>query len=1210
MRLAKPLRLLPAVALLLPGLAVSAASPVQAADTAFPFKDESVTLVDRPGWSADLVTRPDGSSARVSSTANSTVAQEYGLTTGDQAAVSDALRRSWVEDQPYAALSERSGTLRGADSAALGYLDSDTSLDAAYLVKGAAGAQDSVVVTASQQYGFPVRGSVSVDPGALSITTTERGGGQPAYVWVRYADHLAAVRVRELPNDGIDLEPVTVTTGETGTFLDLHHHGTWLDQGRTLDEPVATRQTSFALLIDKGGAQDTLRAVMTKVVGHTDASAGRPGTVSIAPIYSWSADTMTTPTGRSWLPGSGRVRYTWPDKDGVANGGFDDVVSYSLVMSARSADASGGEQKNSLYAVTRMSDRPELWQAGTDDGTRCGNDTALEVDVAHQHEQTVIGCASVDQNGNADRLVQNVARASGAGTLGWGVQHSNPVNGEDRLGALHPRVVFPCTALLTQASSGCSTTAGSAGNAAMETTLGGDGDVNINRPELLDDYSNVYRTSDAWLDVKAPTNAATAGRFQWTPLSARGTVTPSSPLLVTPLPLQRNRVEVRIADDQTPVRTQSEPIPVAFLAAPPQVAGLGQQGEAPEFAATSSSGQGSTTSSSSRIGVHVGAEFEDPTGANGKSLEISLESEVSDESSLERTITTAQAYRGLVDDDVVVYRTIPSLQWRGTVIGSTTGVGFDTQVSVNLPTDGTVTSAASVTSLAKKFPALYGSEGQLRPTLDQVFGHTVGDPGSYLQYAADAEGGQGAQVDAYCDGSLSSGGDRQLRSFDTLVPGNPYLAKYEVPRQPDILVSDRHDVQTGTANAEGATFGIENSQTNSRVQSTSLDLDASYKQGFFKIGVTGGHTWGEGWTSTLSDGAEFASFVGNIPSDDPSVADETYSWRSFLCQKTVSDATGAPLTAWVLDYTVDDYAGSGGLAAVEGLRADGPVDSAETDPAATVLQWTKDAGTVKSYDWRVEAIGATDTRSGRIAFATPKQANQTDTASHAVPVGGDPLRPGQLYRWKTVATDFVGGRTDTDWQYFVTRKGPTGPGAVADRFSATEDQAAVLDVLANDERPTSGGVTLAIADPPVIGTATVVDGKVRYVPRRNQCGVDTFDYTATDADGRSSTGTVILRVACVNDKPVAVDDRYRMRGGEQDLEVPAPGILGNDRDADRDDLAPRVVSKPDGVRVALEDSGELELTLLRGAPRGSFTLRYRACDEESCSGVATVTIRR
>lgn len=600
-------------------------------------------------------------------------------------------------------------------------------------------------------------------------------------------------------------------------------------------------------------------------------------------------------------------------------------------------------------------------------------------------------------------------------------------------------------------------------------------------------------------------------------------------------------------------------------------------------------------------------DYEDPTGANGFALEVSLESEVSDDTTLERTITTSQAFRGLVDDDVVVYRTVPTVQWRGTVVGSSTGVGIGGETSIDFPTGGTVTSAASVESLARRYPDLFGPTGQLQPVLQQVFSHDVGDPGSYPAYGA-----SGAAVDDYCDGSLADNGSRELQGLDPLVPGNPYVAAPAVPPKPDILVSDRHDVLTGTGNAEGATFAIEDSTTNSRVQTTSLDVSFTARGGYITGGASGGHTWGAGWSSTISDGVEFSSYVGHIPSDNPAFDTETYSWRSFLCQKTVGDAIGTPITAWVLDYTVDDYRGSGGLAPLGPVTAQGPVQSSGADPAATTLRWAQASGTVETYDWRLEAVGVSDVRTGRIGFETPRQSNETNTPTHAVPVGGAPLAPGQLYRWKVTATDFFGNQTDSDWEYFVTTKPTAAPGppvAVDEKVSTTEDRARTVEVTANDSRPSGGPLTVSVADQPVRGTATVQGEAVRYEPRKDWCGVDSFDYTVTDAAGRSATGTTTVRVRCVNDAPVARNDRVRLPRGERTLNLLAPGPLGNDKDADRDELEPSLVRAPKGVQVELGERGGLIVTVARSMERrGTFAIRYRACDEESCSEVATITV--
>jgi Big-like domain-containing protein len=1198
-----PARLLSVLALLGAGLALVAPSTSAVADDPYPYPfldadhDEIITLLDVPGYASSLVTR-GGEASWLSGTLNSTVAQEYGLTAARATDISDTLRSTWVDDQDYPHLS--GSALAGADSVALGYLTNDAQeLSAAYLIKRTGGADDRIQVFGPQSRGFEGYNQIDVSPGVLSLTVTEPAAGQPAYIFLRYADHLGAVSVSA---DG-DLIPVTVTGAPTGVQLDLYHRGTWLDQGSAKNTALDERKRAFAVLTDNGGTPDRLQARMLTVAGHTATSVNVSATT-----YSQVHELASSGT-RSWLP-TGQVRYAFA-------GGTESIFAnngdpqYFLALTGRDAAADGGQERNHLLASLKGSANV-VDSLSDGDGSTCGGDTALAIDVESYHADSLVGCASVDINGNADRLVQNMGRIhyiSGATRTSWLGQHSNAVNDEDRLGQLNPRIVLPCATLMAAKGHSCSIGATApgdgAGNAALQTTLAGDVDTSSSDPT----FRYQYQVGDAWLDQVKPASTGAAGTFLWTKLADDGAVGANAPLLVAPFPITANEVDVHVPD-RTPVLTRSRPIPVAFLAAPPQVSGAGQQGDAPEFASTSGSSNGTSTSTSSRIGVHVGMEYEDPLGANGVAIEAALESEVSDDTSIERTVTTSQAFRGLEDQDVVVYRTVPTVQWRGEVVHSSTGVGAGTATSIDFPTANVVTSAASVSSLARSYPDLFGPTGQLKPVLDQVFNHDVGDPGSYMKYGTD-----GAAVDGYCDGSLGSGGDRELRTLDTLVPGNPFLTDQPDPPRPDILVSAQHDVQTGTGNSEGATFSIENSTTNSRVQTTSLDVSVTGKAGYIQGGVSGGYTWGTGWSSTISDGAEFASFVGHIPSENPAFDSETYSWRSFLCQKTMGDTVGAPITAWVLDYAVDDYAGSGGLAPLAPVQAVGPAQSTTTDPKATVLKWQQDSGTVETYDWRLEAVGVHDVRSGSVGFDTPKDSKSQNTPTHAVPVTGTALLPGQLYRWRVVATDFFDNSTSSDWEYFVTSKPaeppapPAAPTAVDDRVSALEDRGVNVDVTANDVNPAHGALALAIVDDAVHGTATVQGGALHYEPKRNFCGLDSFDYAIADAAGRPSTATAMVRVRCVNDAPVAQNDRVRMPRDDRTLTLLAPGPLGNDIDAEHDDLIPKLVRVPQDVDVELGERGALIVTLGADVRRtGTLRLKYRACDEEACSDVATITL--
>ncbi|MGC9084482.1 MAG: Ig-like domain-containing protein, partial [Anaerolineae bacterium] len=52
------------------------------------------------------------------------------------------------------------------------------------------------------------------------------------------------------------------------------------------------------------------------------------------------------------------------------------------------------------------------------------------------------------------------------------------------------------------------------------------------------------------------------------------------------------------------------------------------------------------------------------------------------------------------------------------------------------------------------------------------------------------------------------------------------------------------------------------------------------------------------------------------------------------------------------------------------------------------------------------------------------------------------------------------------------------------------------------------------------------DGSFTYTPNPNFCGQDSFVYRLCDQDGDCDQATVTVTVTCVNDAPVAVDDRY------------------------------------------------------------------------------------
>src|SRR6185369_7297350 len=98
-------------------------------------------------------------------------------------------------------------------------------------------------------------------------------------------------------------------------------------------------------------------------------------------------------------------------------------------------------------------------------------------------------------------------------------------------------------------------------------------------------------------------------------------------------------------------------------------------------------------------------------------------------------------------------------------------------------------------------------------------------------------------------------------------------------------------------------------------------------------------------------------------------------------------------------------------------------------------------------------------------------------------------------------------------------------------------------------------LTAVLVSQPTHGTLTLNgNGSFSYVPATNYHGPDSFTYKANDGQADSGIATVTITITSVNDAPVAVDDSYTT-AEDTTLNVPAPGVLINDTDADGDILS-------------------------------------------------------
>jgi len=169
--------------------------------------------------------------------------------------------------------------------------------------------------------------------------------------------------------------------------------------------------------------------------------------------------------------------------------------------------------------------------------------------------------------------------------------------------------------------------------------------------------------------------------------------------------------------------------------------------------------------------------------------------------------------------------------------------------------------------------------------------------------------------------------------------------------------------------------------------------------------------------------------------------------------------------------------------------------------------------------------------------------------------------------------------------------GPANESAQALTFSAATDDSSLFSV-----------------QPTVSSTGTLT-----YTPAANAFGVATVTVTLSDSGGvlnggvdTSATQTFTVTVTSVSDAPFAANDGYSL-SEDTSLSVPAPGVLGNDFDAEGDAFTARLVSGPAHGTLLLQAAGDFLYT-----PEADFfgtdSFRYVATDGSMESPPATVTL--
>jgi VCBS repeat-containing protein len=178
--------------------------------------------------------------------------------------------------------------------------------------------------------------------------------------------------------------------------------------------------------------------------------------------------------------------------------------------------------------------------------------------------------------------------------------------------------------------------------------------------------------------------------------------------------------------------------------------------------------------------------------------------------------------------------------------------------------------------------------------------------------------------------------------------------------------------------------------------------------------------------------------------------------------------------------------------------------------------------------------------------------------------------------------------------------------AVDDNFTVTEDGTLGGSVLGNDSTTGGGALSTTLVTGPAHGSLTLNgDGSFTYIPEPDYAGPDSFTYRAGNGAG-SSTASVQIGVAAVNDAPVAQDDGYTV-AEDGSLTVAPAGLLANDSDVDGDALTAELVSGPAHGTLTVNADGSFSYTP-DADYNGPDSFTYRANDGTTTSPVATVDL--
>ncbi|RIK36750.1 MAG: hypothetical protein DCC55_26350 [Chloroflexi bacterium] len=177
------------------------------------------------------------------------------------------------------------------------------------------------------------------------------------------------------------------------------------------------------------------------------------------------------------------------------------------------------------------------------------------------------------------------------------------------------------------------------------------------------------------------------------------------------------------------------------------------------------------------------------------------------------------------------------------------------------------------------------------------------------------------------------------------------------------------------------------------------------------------------------------------------------------------------------------------------------------------------------------------------------------------------------------------------------RRGP--PQAVDDAARTNEDRTVVIDVLANDRDPVSVVQLVSIVRPPTNGTAVIEGTIIRYTPKANFYGVDSFDYTIRNDINVIAKATARLLVLPVNDAPTDIT----LSNDRVDALSPIGTLVGKlaTVDADTDDKHIYRLNGNNSGAFSLAGNELRTTTLFNPKKQDRYKLRISSTDRDNAT---------